>query len=82
MACRVMRMIDSVTLYYIKVNGISCGILKVFFGDSHFVGTVIGGTLVALILNDKDERVSNQHCAASRLYSNRYSTTNMASQSS
>jgi hypothetical protein len=29
-AFRVMRMIESVTLYCIKVNGISCGILKVF----------------------------------------------------
>jgi hypothetical protein len=37
-ACRVTRMIKSVTLYCIKVNGTSCGILKVFSEGLHFTG--------------------------------------------
>jgi hypothetical protein len=37
-ACRVTKMIKRVTLYYIKVNGTSCGILKVFSEALHFTG--------------------------------------------
>ena len=71
-------MIKSVTLYCIKVNGTSCGILKVFSRVCISLVVVVGGTLVALILNDKGEKESSRPCAASRLYSNRYSTMNMA----
>ena len=38
-ACRVTKMIKSVMLYCIKVNGTTCGILKGFLRALHFTGS-------------------------------------------
>jgi len=75
--CRVMRKIKSVTLYCIRVNGSSCGILGVLSGCISQV-VAVGGTSQALILNDEGKKASSRLYAASRLYFNRYSTMNMA----
>lgn len=60
--CRATRMIKTVTLYYFKVNGTSCGKLGVS-GLCISLVVVVGGTLLALILLDQGEKASSRPSA-------------------